>query len=72
MAGDLDAGIALVGELVQRDQLASYHLVHATHADLLRRRGELAGARADGVAAGVGQIGSGSVPPGSLSSVAHR
>ncbi len=44
MAGDLDAGIALVGELVQRDQLASYHLVHATHADLLRRRGELAAA----------------------------
>jgi RNA polymerase sigma-70 factor (ECF subfamily) len=46
MAGDLDAGLALVGELVKRDQLDSYHLLHATLADLLRRRGDLEQARA--------------------------
>jgi RNA polymerase sigma-70 factor, ECF subfamily len=40
MAGDLDAGLALVGELMQRDELAGYHLLHATRADLLRRRGD--------------------------------
>jgi RNA polymerase sigma-70 factor (ECF subfamily) len=46
MAGDLDGGLALVDELVQRDQLDSYHLLHATRADLLRRRGDSEGARA--------------------------
>jgi RNA polymerase sigma-70 factor (ECF subfamily) len=47
MAGDLDAGLALVGELVQRDELAGYHLLHATRADLLRRRGDLSEARTE-------------------------
>ena len=42
MAGDLDAGLTLVNELVQRDELAEYHLLYATRADLLRRRGDLA------------------------------
>jgi RNA polymerase sigma-70 factor (ECF subfamily) len=41
MAGDLEAGIAIVDELVQRDELSGYHLLHATRADLLRRRGDL-------------------------------
>ena len=45
MAGDLDAGLAIVGELVERDELSGYHLLHATHADLLRRRGDLVAAR---------------------------
>jgi RNA polymerase sigma-70 factor, ECF subfamily len=40
MAGDLDAGLALVNELAQRGELASYHLLAATRADLLRRRGD--------------------------------
>ncbi len=47
MAGDLDGGLALVGELVQRDELAGYHLLHATRADLLRRRGDVPEARAE-------------------------
>jgi RNA polymerase sigma-70 factor (ECF subfamily) len=47
MAGDLDAGLALVDELVQRDELASYHLLYATRADLLRRRGDVAEAVAE-------------------------
>ncbi len=42
MAGDLDAGLALVSELAQRGELAEYHLLYATRADLLRRRGDLA------------------------------
>ncbi|MGH2836235.1 MAG: RNA polymerase sigma factor [Solirubrobacteraceae bacterium] len=41
MAGDLDAGLALVNELAQRGELGSYHLLHATRADLLRRRGNV-------------------------------
>jgi RNA polymerase sigma-70 factor (ECF subfamily) len=41
MAGDLDAGLTLVSELAQRGELASYHLLAATRADLLRRRGDL-------------------------------
>jgi RNA polymerase sigma-70 factor (ECF subfamily) len=40
MAGDLDAGLALIGELAQRGELAGYHLLYATRADLLRRRGD--------------------------------
>jgi len=47
MAGDLDAGIALVGELVQRDELSGYHLLYATRADLLRRRGDVIDARVE-------------------------
>ena len=41
MAGDLDGGLALVDELAQRGELAGYHLLAATRADLLRRRGDL-------------------------------
>ncbi|HET9094129.1 MAG TPA: sigma-70 family RNA polymerase sigma factor [Solirubrobacteraceae bacterium] len=44
MAGDLDGGLALVDELAQRGELASYHLLPAVRADLLRRRGDTAGA----------------------------
>ncbi len=47
MAGDLDAGLALIGELVQRDELAGYHLLHATRADLLRRRGDVPEAKTE-------------------------
>jgi len=44
MAGDIDAGLALVGELAKRGQLDGYHLLAATRADLLRRRGDTADA----------------------------
>jgi RNA polymerase sigma-70 factor, ECF subfamily len=47
MAGDLDAGLALVDELAQRGELGSYHLLAATRADLLRRRGDLPGAEVE-------------------------
>jgi RNA polymerase sigma-70 factor (ECF subfamily) len=47
MAGDLDAGLALVNELAQRGELGSYHLLPATRADLLRRRGDRAQAAAE-------------------------
>ena len=40
MAGDLDGGLTLVSELAQRGELAGYHLLAATRADLLRRRGD--------------------------------
>ncbi len=46
LAGDLEAGIRLVSELAQLGELAGYHLLPATHADLLRRSGDLAGAAA--------------------------
>lgn len=45
LAGDLDAGLEMVGELVAREELSNYHLLHATQADLLRRRGDLVAAR---------------------------
>jgi RNA polymerase sigma-70 factor (ECF subfamily) len=45
MAGDLDGGIELVQELSRSGALRGYHLLEATHADLLRRRGDLALAR---------------------------
>ncbi|HEX3801378.1 MAG TPA: sigma-70 family RNA polymerase sigma factor [Solirubrobacteraceae bacterium] len=41
MAGDLDGGLALVSELAQRGEVSSYHLLAATRADLLRRRGDI-------------------------------
>jgi RNA polymerase sigma-70 factor (ECF subfamily) len=47
MAGDLDAGLALVGGLAQRGELSGYHLLAATRADLLRRRGDTAAAAAE-------------------------
>jgi RNA polymerase sigma-70 factor (ECF subfamily) len=40
------AGLALVDALLDRGQLASYHLAHAARADLLRRLGRTAEARA--------------------------
>jgi RNA polymerase sigma-70 factor (ECF subfamily) len=46
MAGDLDAGIELVQELASDGELADYHLLEATRADLLRRRGDLQAAAA--------------------------
>ncbi len=41
MAGDLERGLALVGELAKRGELSGYHLLAATRADLLRRSGAL-------------------------------
>jgi RNA polymerase sigma-70 factor, ECF subfamily len=40
MAGDLDGGLALVDSLAVGGQLNGYHLLEATRADLLRRRGD--------------------------------
>jgi RNA polymerase sigma-70 factor (ECF subfamily) len=45
MAGDPDEGLAIVDELDHGGDLAGYHLLHATRADLLRRRGDRRGAR---------------------------
>ncbi len=39
MAGDLEGGLALVDALAAQGTLAEYHLLDATRADLLRRRG---------------------------------
>ena len=47
MAGDLDGGLALVGELAKRGELSGYHLLAATRADLLRRSGAFAEAAGD-------------------------
>jgi RNA polymerase sigma-70 factor (ECF subfamily) len=47
MAGDLEAGLALVNELAQRGELGSYYLLPATRADLLRRSGETEQAAAE-------------------------
>jgi len=46
MAGDPDRGLEIVDDLTADDALEGYHLLEATRADLLRRRGDLAGARA--------------------------
>ena len=46
MAGDLDRGLALVSELADAGELPGYHLLDATQADLLRRRGDLSQAAA--------------------------
>jgi len=40
MAGELDAGLALVDELADEDALPDYHLLEATRAELHRRRGD--------------------------------
>jgi len=45
MAGDPDEGLAIVDELDHGGDLAGYHLLHATRADLLRRRGDRRAAR---------------------------
>ena len=44
MAGDPDGGLEIVDELAGAGALDSYHLLEATRADLLRRRGDLADA----------------------------
>ena len=41
-----DAGLALIDELLATAALANYHLAHAARADLLRRSGRIAQARA--------------------------
>jgi RNA polymerase sigma-70 factor, ECF subfamily len=40
MAGDIEAGLAIVDELADQGALADYHLLEATRADLHRRRGD--------------------------------
>ncbi len=44
MAGDLEAGLAILDELSDDGRLERYHLLDATRADLLRRRGDHPGA----------------------------
>jgi RNA polymerase sigma-70 factor (ECF subfamily) len=46
MAGDIDAGLAIVDELSGDARLERYYLLEATRADLLRRRGDQAAAAA--------------------------
>jgi RNA polymerase sigma-70 factor (ECF subfamily) len=44
MAGDLDAGLAMVDELGTDPRMARYYLLDAARADMLRRRGDARGA----------------------------
>jgi RNA polymerase sigma-70 factor (ECF subfamily) len=46
MSGAVDQGLAMLDELEQDGRLAGYHLLAAARADLLRRRGDRAGATA--------------------------
>jgi RNA polymerase sigma-70 factor (ECF subfamily) len=46
MAGDVEAGLAIIDELDGDERLARYYLLEATRADLLRRRGDQAAAAA--------------------------
>ncbi len=46
MAGVIEAGLAIIDELSGDARLARYHLLEATRADLLRRRGDQAAAAA--------------------------
>jgi RNA polymerase sigma-70 factor, ECF subfamily len=46
MAGDIEAGLVIVDELSGDARLERYYLLEATRADLLRRRGDRAGAAA--------------------------
>ena len=46
MAGDIEAGLAILDELEDDGRLGGYYLLAATRADLLRRRGDLLGAAA--------------------------
>jgi RNA polymerase sigma-70 factor (ECF subfamily) len=46
MSVGLEAGLALIDELSTRGELADYHLAHAARADLCRRLGRGAEARA--------------------------
>ncbi len=45
MAGDLDGGLEIVERLDRGGELSQYHLLYATRADLLRRRGDREAAR---------------------------
>jgi len=40
MAGDIEGGLAIVDDLGCDKRLEEYHLLEATRADLLRRRGD--------------------------------
>jgi RNA polymerase sigma-70 factor, ECF subfamily len=40
MSGDIDLGLAIVHELTDNARMQRFYLFHATHADLLRRRGD--------------------------------
>lgn len=44
MAGDVDAALAMIDDLSRDPRLERYYLLEATRADLLRRRGDPAGA----------------------------
>src|SRR5271166_5076887 len=46
MAGDIEAGLAIVDELSGDARLQQYYLLDATRADLLRRRGDQGAAAA--------------------------
>jgi RNA polymerase sigma-70 factor (ECF subfamily) len=46
MCAGPQAGLALVDELLRKDTLRNYHLAHAAKADLCRRMGAWADARA--------------------------
>jgi len=46
MACDIDAGLAIIDELTNDHRLDRYHLLEATRADLLRRRGDESAAAA--------------------------
>jgi RNA polymerase sigma-70 factor, ECF subfamily len=46
MACDIDAGLAIIDELTNDPRLDRYHLLEATRADLLRRRGDESAAAA--------------------------
>jgi RNA polymerase sigma-70 factor, ECF subfamily len=46
MAGDIEGGLAIIEELEAEGRLDGYYLLAATRADLLRRRGDRAGAAA--------------------------
>ena len=45
MATGPQAGLAIIDAIIERGDLAGYHLVHAARAELLRRGGQLAAAR---------------------------
>ena len=46
MCEGLERGLALIDDLLAREQLSDYHLAHSARADLCRRLGRIAEARA--------------------------
>ena len=46
MSEGLEQGLSLIDDLLAREQLSHYHLAHAARADLCRRLGRIAEARA--------------------------